>query len=157
MQHKTLLLHALLSFLVVLPLGCGEPDIVRCGGLVTLDGKPLEKAAVMFSPTDGRRPATGKTDANGRFKLTTFKPDDGALTGEHKVSVMAIEPVIPKSMSGSAGGGGGDEPEMIIDDESNQATIKWLAPRKYSRRETSGLSATVGSGQNDFTFELTSK
>ncbi len=154
MQRKQLLLHALLSFAAVLPLGCGDADIIRCGGLVTLDGKPLGKAAVMFSPVDGRRPATGKTDEEGRFKLTTFKAEDGALPGEHKVTVTAIVPVIPRSMSGSAAGG---EPEGFVDDGSNQPEIKWFAPQKYSRRETSGLSATVGGGQDDFTFELTSQ
>ena len=86
-QRKRLAIHAFFYYLVaLLPLGCGEADIVLCGGLITLDGKPLADAAVMFIPTDGRRPATGKTDKEGRFKLTTFTPDDGALRGEHKVT-----------------------------------------------------------------------
>ncbi len=109
----------------------------------------------MFGPADGRRPATGKTDEQGRFKLTTFKAEDGALPGEHTVTVTAIVPVIPKSGSGSGAGGG--EPEGFVADTGGEPEIKWFAPQKYSSRETSGLSATVGGGQDDFTFELTSQ
>ena len=58
-------------------------------------------------------------------------------------------------MSGSAGGG--DVPEGLV---RTTAPINPRSsgshPQKYSRRETSGLSATVGD-EDYFEFKLTSK
>jgi hypothetical protein len=65
-------------------------------GTVTLDGKPLAHATVVFEPdTDAKNPgpgSSGVTDANGRYTLqvmTTNAP--GALVGKHKVSITAYE------------------------------------------------------------------
>ena len=35
-----------------------------------------------------RRPANGRTGSDGKFRLTTFRTDDGALPGEYKVVVQ---------------------------------------------------------------------
>ena len=38
------------------------------------------------------RPGSGKTDATGKFAISTFKMNDGAVEGEEKVTVvMAVE------------------------------------------------------------------
>jgi uncharacterized protein (TIGR03067 family) len=47
-------------------------------GTVTLDGKPLAKAIVTFH---GLVTATGETDDDGKYRLTTQKPADGAPAG----------------------------------------------------------------------------
>src|SRR5216684_4515847 len=67
--------------------GCGGSGTVSVKGVVTLDGVPLSKAAVSFVPLGEGRPAYGQTDANGNFRLTTFRTDDGALPGEYKVII----------------------------------------------------------------------
>jgi hypothetical protein len=77
----------------VLVAGCGSGPIpVR--GRVTLDGTPVSGAAVLFVPagTSGR-PANGRTDASGVFRLTTFKQEDGALPGDYKVVVTKTDPL----------------------------------------------------------------
>ena len=51
-------------------------------GLVTLDGMPLADAMVVFTPTAGGTPASGKTDDTGRFELA-----NGALLGEYVVDI----------------------------------------------------------------------
>ena len=70
--------------------GCGGgsgPVPVR--GVVKLDGQPVVNAAVIFVPqAPGGREAYGSTDANGTFRLTTTKPDDGALPGKYKVVIQ---------------------------------------------------------------------
>src|SRR5262245_47046582 len=70
--------------------GCGGgsgPVPVR--GVVKLDGQPVANAAVIFVPqAPGGREAYGSTDANGAFRLTTTKPDDGALPGKYKVVIQ---------------------------------------------------------------------
>jgi hypothetical protein len=41
---------------------------------------------VIFTPANGR-PAMGETNSEGRFVLTTFTPEDGAMPGTHKVTI----------------------------------------------------------------------
>jgi hypothetical protein len=79
---------------VLAAVGCGGtsgPVPVR--GVVKLDGQPIANAAVVFIPqTPGGREAYGSTDANGAFRLTTTKPDDGALPGIYKVVIQPPGP-----------------------------------------------------------------
>jgi len=82
--------------LLVVPLaaGCGSgPVPVR--GRVLLDDVPVPGATVLLVPAAGGHPATGRTDANGVFRLTTFKPDDGALPGRYTVVVTKTEAIPP--------------------------------------------------------------
>jgi len=74
---------------LVLTAGCGggKQKLAKVSGVVTLDGKPLDGAMVTFQPTDGGRPATGVTGADGHFTLTTYTSGDGAQLGDHKVLV----------------------------------------------------------------------
>lgn len=79
--------------------GCGgnaeEYETVPVSGVVTCEGKPIANATVNFTPLadQGRaagrrgRVALGMTDKDGRFKLTTYENDDGAIVGKHKVTV----------------------------------------------------------------------
>jgi hypothetical protein len=72
--------------------GAGRP--VKVEGVVTLDGQPFVGATVMFTPATagrGTKPASGRTDANGAFLLTTYRSDDGALPGTYKVVVTRTE------------------------------------------------------------------
>jgi hypothetical protein len=73
-------------------LGCGGKDqLVRLEGIVTLDGEPVEGAIVSFLPDEaGGRFASGTTAKDGSFRLTTNKPDDGALPGDYRVTVTLI-------------------------------------------------------------------
>ncbi|WP_439630851.1 hypothetical protein [Gemmata sp.] len=80
----------------LLAAACGrEPAYAPVSGRVTLDGKPLADAAVVFQPTGrGRDDAggygsSGKTDKDGRFTLRVAGPVEaaGALVGPHRVSV----------------------------------------------------------------------
>src|SRR5437868_6640610 len=82
-----------LVFMLPILAGCGGPVQVR--GRVLLDEKPVEGAAVMLMPMRGGHPASGITDANGAFRLTTFKQNDGALPGEYKVVVSRSEGLPP--------------------------------------------------------------
>jgi hypothetical protein len=79
--------------------GCGgnaeRYDVVPVSGIVTCQGKPVANAVVNFTPmaqegrAEGRpgRVALGITDDQGRFKLTTYVNDDGAIVGKHTVTV----------------------------------------------------------------------
>jgi hypothetical protein len=81
--------------LLVLTAGCGS-QFVPVSGRVTLDGKPLANAMVVFEPlSDDPNPgpgSTGKTDKDGRYTLTLMTgKGSGAVVGLHKVSITAYE------------------------------------------------------------------
>jgi hypothetical protein len=86
-------LLALVLGLVLLP-GCGGPAMAPVKGRVTCKGSPVKEAALTFSPVprsaddkEPGKPATGFTDANGHYELSTFRELDGALVGKHRVLV----------------------------------------------------------------------
>ena len=85
-------------FLGALLAGCGgtnEYETTPVSGVVTCQGKPVANATVNFTPNaeEGRpkgqrgRVALGLTDKDGRFTLTTYKDNDGAIVGSHTVTV----------------------------------------------------------------------
>jgi len=120
--------------------GCGS-GLVPVEGTVLLDGQPLADAQVLFLPKSGGRPAAGKTDAQGKFKLMTDRPDDGAQPGEYEVGVLALK----ISYVPSADGGQQAEQEQ------------WLAPQRYSKPGESGLTARISTAERTPKLELKSK
>ncbi|MEW4563549.1 hypothetical protein AB1K70_13535 [Bremerella sp. JC770] len=87
--------------LLVVPLcfvlGCFSTDnIVPVSGQVTLDGEPLTGAIVGFEPIaqEGELEAGygsyAKTDDNGRYSLRSLKNEEGAMIGQHRVSVSTV-------------------------------------------------------------------
>jgi hypothetical protein len=81
----------LLPVLVLTQAGCGRTVAVK--GVVTLDGKPVPGATVLFVPEAGGdgRPASGLSDDAGQFRLTTYRPGDGAVPGTYRVVVTKTE------------------------------------------------------------------
>jgi hypothetical protein len=62
---------------------------IKAAGVVTLDGRPVANATVVFLPNaEAGSPAIGKTDAAGKCQLTTFHQGDGALPGDYAVLVI---------------------------------------------------------------------
>jgi hypothetical protein len=79
--------------------GCaGRHTPVPVRGVVTLGGKPVEGATVTFYLEGGDaegRPATGQTDADGAFRLSTMGDNDGALPGTYRVVIAKFVPGLP--------------------------------------------------------------
>lgn len=120
--------------LAVLAVGCSKVpaswEIVHpVSGLLTFGGKPIAGAQVTLFPVDTAIPdkvrPTAVTEADGRFRLSTFADSDGAPAGDYKVSVI-WHPVV-QSPGGAVRGG-------------NQL------PSKFASPETSGLVAKVEAG-----------
>jgi hypothetical protein len=111
--------------------GCGDkrPARVPVSGRVLIDGKPLTQGNIKFVPTGGR-PSSGKMNGEGRFTLTCYDGEDGAIPGTHRVAVSAS-----KIMS--------------------ESKIQWFAPKKYADFRTSGLSFDIKEPTDDLTIELT--
>jgi hypothetical protein len=130
-RFDAFMLCAALSFAVASTVGCsdGRPTRVPVAGTVTIDGQPLAKAMLTFYPPSGR-PSYAKTDAGGAFRLACFEESDGAQLGAHRVSVTAVE-------------------------QPDPSTMKWLAPKKYSDPNRSGLRYTIDQATEDLKIELT--
>lgn len=128
----------LTATLASLAAGCGTKETPRypVTGKVLFEGKPAEHAMVVFHPVGASGPDTVKPTAkvgpDGTFKLPAQHADDGAPAGEYKVSVELW----------LAGVRAEDPPSNRL-------------PAKYSKPETSGLTATVSAGPNELaTFDL---
>ncbi len=134
--------------LLAVAVGCGNdgrPPLAPVSGIVTLDNEPIAGAAVMFMPQAGGRPAQGVTDAAGKFRLTTFEDNDGALVGNHQVTITKLEVTgMPATTDGLSG--------MV---DPSQIKETWIIPQKYSQPGTSGLTANVAKGMDELKFELT--
>jgi hypothetical protein len=114
---------------------------VPVSGVVTLDGKPVEAATVVFFATSADLAATGSTDAEGRFVLRTYEPSDGAVLGQHEVMIEKTTEtqVMPQ------------DPEAPIPPPK----IEHHLPRRYGDHKKSGLTAVVEEpGPNVFEFTL---
>ena len=85
------------ALLLLAVVGCGGApyDVAPAGGRVTLDGEPFTGASVMFAPvaTDSYKvgkPAFARLEPDGAFELSTYGRNDGAVVGEHRVTLYRI-------------------------------------------------------------------
>ena len=70
--------------------GCGDANLGRVSGAVTLDGQPLPKATIEFQPQAGS-PSYGITDERGRYELMYLPDKPGAELGRHVVRVTTYD------------------------------------------------------------------
>jgi hypothetical protein len=129
--------------------GCGSrrPTPVQVTGQVTLDGKPVDGAAITLMPDGGGRPASGTTDASGGFKLSTFTAGDGALPGEYTAVVTKFE---SKPGAAAPATDGGAEGLMGAMPEATKS----LLPESYGSPKTSGLKVSVKEGMSAIQLSL---
>jgi hypothetical protein len=140
----------LLAFVVAVA-GCGRSGPVPVRGKVMLDGKPLAGASVQFIPQQpGGRDATGSTDANGVFRLSTLHRNDGAFPGKYKVVVQPPAPMVlgapaatPDDAQRAAAGSKTQTPAVIV-------------PPKYSQPDQTVLVQEVPTG-GDVLLDLKTK
>lgn len=122
--------------------GCG-PDTYGIqyrpvSGRITLDGEPLAGATVVFAPSAeglrSGRPSIGETNAAGEYQLTSISGVDGAVVGEHAVSISTAK----------------------VDQNTQEELAKESLPAKYNLK--SELSFTVpDEGTTAANFDLLGK
>jgi hypothetical protein len=134
--------------------GCGDgrPERVPVTGRVTYQGDPVTTGTIYFWPDEGPQ-ARGTLGPDGRYRLRTFEKEDGAVLGEHRVTIEAKEVSAggpdPKSMD--------EEFELFSDPDAEslgRPRLRWLVPEEYADRATSGLTAEVTPGENTIDFSL---
>lgn len=127
--------------------GCGESVApgrgVPVSGTVTMGGKPLADADVMF--TNETFVGVAKTDAEGRYRLV-----QGALPGNNRVSVSKYEggqgpaPANPQPAGDGMDAGQQAAADMGWGAQKNKtAGPKQLVPADYSNPSTTKLTYSV--------------
>ena len=123
-------------------LGC-TPNTARTFpvvGEVTFNGMPCVNATVYFEPiiADGSAPkpaaARGVTNELGKYFLTTFRQDDGAVPGEYRVLVRPYIAAIPDT---------GPAPQQHLP-----------IPARYSDPATTPLNVKVAAESNTIDLRL---
>lgn len=133
------MLAGLLTAALLASAGCGGRKTYPAGGKVVYKGtsQPLKGGLVIFELVvgDAKVSARGTIDDEGTFLLGTFREDDGALEGEHRVAVI---PRLPSTM-----------------EEAEKAMAETIDQR-YRNLDTSGLRFTVtrDATKNQFTIEV---
>lgn len=131
---------AVLSMLLLV--GCGgnatdQKPVAEVKGVVSYEGKPLERGQIIFFPEFGAKIGQGQIQPDGSYELTTYESGDGALLGKHQVAIISerdMEGVLPEDAEAD------QEPSLI--------------PTKYNLQKTSGLTAEVKEGGNEINFDL---
>ncbi len=115
--------------------GCSDdgPATYPVTGTVQLkDGTVVETGIVEFTTSDGMYTARGDIDKIGRFSLSTFSEDDGAVAGRHKAVVVQLI----------------STEDLPLHEHDHGPTVD----PKFGHYERSGLGYTVSAdGENDFT------
>lgn len=131
MEHRNFQFSSLVVIsALVLCAGCGEdaPKTAPAGGVVTLNGQPVAEAKVMLLGPG--RPATGATDSEGRFTLSTFEPNDGAIPGSHTAIVTKEVEVATPPRPGERAG-------------EDYREMRNVLPKKYANPQTSELTYEI--------------
>ena len=157
---RAIVVFASLSLLGLV--GCGGdglPPPVPVSGKITYSGKPVADATITFLSTDGGTSASGKTEAQGAFKLTTVNTDDGARPGEYAITIAKSDSKFSEDDMMTVNDDGsmdyGDSYGKMMDASQNNKMDKVMEnqlPAKYGDPSQSDLKRTVVKGEaNDFT------
>lgn len=151
--RRWLITTVVVSAMSVSVFGCSRgpeiPVTYAVSGKVTYKEQPLADAEIAFvSKLDNKdvKPARGKTNASGEFKLTTYIDPEhevsGATLGEYTVTVVKVD--IP------------DSDQLMKQFFENPAYVpKKLIPDKYTDAKETPLTADVTKdGPNTFEFKL---
>jgi len=122
--------------------GCGSKNKpVDVEGIVLLDNAPVAEATVLFIPEgDTGQPAYGMTDENGKFQLSTFKENDGAIPGNYKVTVTkSVPPPQPPEAEP------GDSKSIVAHFRAmmDKKKVKCPLPTMYANEKTTPFHYTV--------------
>ena len=99
-------------------------------------GSPLASAGVSFVPDGEGRTASGETDSEGNYTLTTFETGDGAIPGNYKI--MVSSPRISDA-----------ELDKLKAAGTSTSQKSSTVPQKYGDIKTSGLTATVSESESN--------
>lgn len=131
--------------------GCGDsrPRLAPVSGSITYKGNAVEAGTVTFYPVSGGRPAIGRIETDGSYRMSSFSPGDGVAPGEYRVSVES------RNAARASPSFKTFEEELAHDGVLDSgASVAWRVPEQFARPDTSGLTAVVANASNVIDFEL---
>ena len=137
--------------LSVTVLGCSsEPSRYAATGTVTMDGALAPLVIVRFLSVDTNSLAggSGPTDPAGKFTIGENGKNTGFSSGKYKVT---FSQTLVKGKPTLAGGGGKKSVEETVPSEREAVADDYRDPQKTP------ITATIGSGPNNFTFDIKAK
>ncbi len=129
--------------------GCSsEPSRYAATGAVTMNGAPAPLVIVKFHPVSPNSSAggSGPTDPNGKFTIGEDGKNTGLSAGEYKVT---FSQTLLKGKPTLAGSGGKAS--------EKEATEKEAVADDYRDPQKTPITASIGGGTNNFTFEIKAK
>ena len=125
--------------LALLLAGCGSSQKTSpVEGDVLLDGKPLAGSSIQFVAQGKGHDATGETDKNGHFVMSTFQPKDGVLPGNYKVVISA-----PLGQADTTNYGSADDAMTAATKKSAKKEPDKTFPQNYARLDQTPLTQEV--------------
>ncbi len=151
---------------------CGAPALGGCGpaavddlpreavsGRVTLDGAPLARGTIAFSPT-AESPTPGMVSIyDGRYSMPQAY---GLVPGPYKVSIESLEGAVPVEEPGEVPGKAARKQADAADaryQESVRSGKAALPPNRIPARYNTATTLVVevkGGASNSFNFDLSS-
>lgn len=116
--------------------GCGSSDIAGVHGIVKLDGEPIPKGSVTFTPQNGGALAYAEVQSDGSYELQSGGGKQGLKPGSYvaTVSYRRGQPSFGMTIA--------------------QIEALEIVPIKYTVPQTSDLTFQVQPGQNEIDIEM---
>ena len=112
-------------------------------GKVTYKSQPVADADVTFFCKEKNMSSFARTDAEGKFKLTTFASFDGAPAGKHIVTVSKPAPSAAAAKDVSLEDPAYNPDQVAKIGTAADVTPKSPIPVKYADAKSTDLFATV--------------
>jgi hypothetical protein len=155
MFRRAMLPPMMLGLVMAIPMGCGpsggpRPPMGKVSGKVSYKGAPVPRGTISFSPVRGEKGnqssigAVGTIGSDGTFELTTFNTGDGAVVGQHTVTISVQDDGAPalKNMPSNP------LESVKVAQQQN------LIPKIYTDPDKTPLKYTVEPGTNNFDINL---
>ncbi|GAB5404766.1 MAG: hypothetical protein Aurels2KO_29970 [Aureliella sp.] len=160
MLKKTLV--PFLTALCLMQIGCNNvpdgPRTVPAEGILTLDGDPVDGAAVAFVAVSGDYSASSGTDDEGRFSLNAFEYKTGAVPGEYMAIITKNQEVTTAAPKGKANA---EELQHAAEEGEEpggeQMGVVNVMPKQYAQPNPKFTFTVPEDGVTDLKIELTSK
>lgn len=138
--------------------GCGGgvsgPAFVPVNGVVTLDGKPIDGATIVFSPKKEGAPSMALSDPNGKFVLKSGSGRKGAAVGDHDVTVMLSLTANTEEKTTDDGLAPAQPFELGTDaPKPKPAKVGFVVPERYGKPGAISVTVPAG-GLSDYKLEL---
>lgn len=126
--------------------GCGGSNrpTASVSGKVTWNGNPVTAGELLFDPQSGGdypgKSGAGAIRADGTYSVSTYRQNDGAVLGEHRVSYAAPPPTFQKGAPAASSGDRSTEGDPVA------SPFRGLRPKN--------ATVTVSRGVNTIDIEL---